>query len=142
MIEASSRKPRSQRINQLLGKVYEVEVLEREIKTTNAKLTKKNTELNNSLLEMRRMYILQQKRNPRLMKDNSRLYRMIRLLRLQTKNSNPNSQAHLVLETLVEATISLQDQEAAYDAADIPNPMQVAEIPEGQNCSRKRVIKI
>ena len=83
MAEASSSKPRSQRINQLLGQVYELEVLEREIKRTNARLTKKNTELHNSLLEMIVMYILWQKRNLRLMKDNSRLYRMIRLLRLQ-----------------------------------------------------------
>ena len=42
--EASSSKPRSQRINQLLGKVYELEVLEREIKRTNARLTKKNSD--------------------------------------------------------------------------------------------------
>ena len=80
--EASSSKPRSWRINQLLGQVYELEVLEREIKKTNARLTKKNTELHNSLLEMRGMYILLQKRNLRLMKDTSRLYRMVRLSRL------------------------------------------------------------
>ena len=58
MAKASSRKPRSLRINQLLGKIYELEVLERETKRTNARLTKKNTELHNSLLEMRGMYIL------------------------------------------------------------------------------------
>ena len=120
-------------MNQLLGKVYEVEVLEREIKRTNARLTKRNTELHDSLLEMRGMYILLQKRNLRLMKDNVRLYRMIRLLRLQMNNSNPKSQEHLTLETLVEVSISLQDPDAACDAATIPNPMQVAEIPEGQN---------
>ena len=79
------------------------------------------------------MYTIPQKRNLRLMKDNARLYRKIRLSRLQTKNSNPKSQAHLVLETLAEAAISLQDLEAACDVAAIPNPMQVAEIPEGQN---------
>ena len=49
------------------------------------------------------------------------------------KNSNPKYQAHLALETLAEAAISLQDPEADCDAAAIPNPMQVAEIPEGQN---------
>ena len=82
MTGASSRKPRSQRINQLLVKLYELEVLEREIKITNARLTKRNTELHDSLLEMRGMYILLQKRNLRLMKDKSRFYRMIRLSRL------------------------------------------------------------
>ena len=81
---------------------------------------------------MRGMYILLQKINLRLMKDNTRHYRMIRLSRLQTKNSNPNSQAHLALETLAEAAISLQDPEATHDGATIPNPMQVEEVPEGQ----------
>ena len=56
---------------------------------------------------MRGMHILLQKRNLRLMKDNARLYRKIKLSRLQMKNSNPKSQAHLVLETLEEAAISL-----------------------------------
>ena len=82
---------------------------------------------------MRGMYILLQKRNPRLMKENAKLYRMIRLSRLQTKNSNPKAQAHLALETLAEEAISLQGSEVSCDVATIPNPMQVAEIPEGQN---------
>ena len=66
------------------------------------------------------------------MKDNSRLYSMIRLLRLGNKISNPSSQAHLVLETLAEAAIILQDLEASHDAYVIPNPIQVEEILEGQ----------
>ena len=59
--KASSSKPRSQRVNQLLRKVCELEVLEREIKRTNAVLTKKNTQLNNSLLEMKGMYFCYKK---------------------------------------------------------------------------------
>ena len=55
------------------------------------------------------------------MKDNSRLYRMIRLSRLHTKDSNPKT--HLALETLAEAAISLQDPEAAHDAVFILNPI-------------------
>ena len=55
MEKASSNKPRSQRVNQLLRQVYELEFLEREIKRTNVVLTKKNTQLNNSLLEMKGM---------------------------------------------------------------------------------------
>ena len=90
MEKDSSSKPRSQRVNQLLRKVYELEVLEREIKRTNVVLTKKNTQLNNSLLEMKGRYFLLLKRNLRFMKDNTRLYRMTRLLRLQVNNSNLN----------------------------------------------------
>ena len=68
------------------------------------------------------------------MKDNTRLYRMIRLLSLQMKNSNsnPRSQAHFALETLAEATTSFQDPKAAHDDAALSNPMQMEEIPEGQ----------
>ena len=107
MEETSSRKPRSQRINQLLGKIHELEILDREIKRNNAILTKKNIELHNSLLEIRGMYVLLKRRNLRLMKDKSRLHRMIRLSRLQKKNSNPSSQSHLTLETLADAAMTL-----------------------------------
>ena len=79
---------------------------------------------------MRGMYVLLKRRNLRLMKDNSRLYRMIRISRLQKKDSNPKT--HLVLETLAEPAVSLQDPEVAHDIADIPNLMQVEEVREGQ----------
>ena len=89
-------------------------------------------ELHNSLLQMRGMYVPLKRRNLRLMKDNSRLYKMIRLVRLKKKNSNPSSKSHFALETLVEAAISLQNLEVAHDIADIPNLMQVEEVLEGQ----------
>ena len=59
----------------------------------------------------------------RLMKDNSRLYKMIRRSRLQKKDSNPRT--HLALEILAEEAISLQNPEVAHDIFDIPNLMQV-----------------
>ena len=74
----------------MLRRVYELEVLEREIKRNNAMLTKGNKELHNYFLEMRGMYILLKIRNLRYMKENTRLYKMISLLRLQVKNSIPN----------------------------------------------------
>ena len=80
--KASSSKPRAQKVNQLLRQVYELEVLEREIKRNNAMLTKRSKELHNYFLEMRGMYILLKRRNLRYMKDNTRLYRMIKILRL------------------------------------------------------------
>ena len=55
---------------------------------------------------------------------------MIRRSRLQKKYSNPRT--HLMLETLVEATISLQNPEVAHDIADTPNLMQVEKVLEGQ----------
>ena len=67
MEKDSSRKPRAQRVNQLLRKVYELKVLEREIKRNNAMLTKRNKELHNFVLGMRGMYVL-------LIKDKSKIH--------------------------------------------------------------------
>ena len=78
---------------------------------------------------MRGMYVLLKRRNMRLMKDNPRLYRMIKMLRLQ--KNHPNSKIDLALETLAEATVSLEYPEVSQDVADIPNIMQVEEVPEG-----------
>ena len=55
------------------------------------------------------------------MKDNTRLYRMIRLQRLQVKDAKPNPSTHLTLETLAEAAVSLQHQDSSQDAANLPN---------------------
>ena len=70
----------------------------------------------------------------RFMQDNTRLYRMIKLLRFQLKNSNSNPiyEAYLALETLAEVAMSLQDLEVAHDAAIFPNPMQAEEVLEDQ----------
>ena len=59
-----------------------MEILDREVKRNNAVLTKNNAKLHNSLLEMRGMYVLLKRRNLRLMRDNKKIYRMIRLMRL------------------------------------------------------------
>ena len=45
--ETSSSKPRFQRAKQLLEKIHELEILDREIKRNNARLTKINKELHN-----------------------------------------------------------------------------------------------
>ena len=67
------------------------------------------------------MHILMKRRNLRYMKENTRLYKMIRLLRLHVKNSRPNPITHFALETLSEATVSLQNPESIQDAANLPN---------------------
>ena len=132
MEKYSSSKPRAQKVNQLLRQVYELEVLEREIKMNNAMLTKRNKQLHDSFLKMRGMYILLKRRNLRYMKDNTRLYRRIRLLRLQVKNSKITPSTHFSLETLAEATIILQNLESIHAIVDPPNVEQVEERSEGK----------
>ena len=107
--ETSTSKPRSQRVNKLLEEIRELEFLDKEIKINNARLTKRNKELHNSVMEMRGMYVLLKRRNLRLTKDNTRLYRMIRIPRLQVNisKSNSRSQTHFALEALAEVVLSL-----------------------------------
>ena len=80
--KASSSKPKTQRINQLLRQVYEMEILEREIKNNNVALTSRNKLLHKYYLEQRERYIFLKRLNKRYLKDNTRLYRMIRIQRL------------------------------------------------------------
>ena len=85
-----------------------MEILEREIKKNNEILTKRNKQLHNFFLEMRGRYILLKRRNLRFMKDNTRLYMMIRLQILQLKEAKANPSNHPTLETLVKFAVSLQ----------------------------------
>ena len=71
------------------------------------------------------------------MKDNTKLYKKIRASKLQTKDSNPQSQAHHNMETLVEAAMNLYNLEVVSDSTTIPNPIQVTETPEEQHGSFK-----
>ena len=53
----SYSKPKTQKINQLLRQIYEMEILEREIKKNNVALTSRNKLLHKSYLEQRERYI-------------------------------------------------------------------------------------
>ena len=71
------------------------------------------------------------------MKDNTNLYRKIRLSKLQTKNSNPQSQTHHKMETLAEVAMNIYNPETTYDSTTIPNPIQITETLEDQHWSFK-----
>ena len=75
---------------------------------------------------MRERYIFLKRLNKIYMKDNTRLYRMIKLQRLHMKDAKPNPSTHLTLETLAAAVISLQHPESGQVAAHLPN-MEPAE---------------
>ena len=94
---------------------------ERQIKKNNATLTKRNKLLHNSYPEMRERYVFLKRLNKRYLKDNTRLYRMIRLQRLHMKDANPKPSTHLTLETLAKAAISLQPLESSQVATNLPN---------------------
>ena len=78
------------------------------------------------------MYVLLKTRNLRYMKDNTRIYRMIRLLRMHLNISRSNPSSHFTLETLAEAAVSLQNPKVIQEVADFPNIGQDEEILEYQ----------
>ena len=77
------------KINQLLRQVYELEVLEREIKRINGRLTKRNAELYDSLQKIKRKNTKLEESNLRLRKEKVRLCRKIKLSKLQIRNPSP-----------------------------------------------------
>ena len=125
--KASSSKPKTQKINQFLRKVYETEVLVREVKRNNATLTSRNKLLHKSYLELRERYAFLKGLNKRYLKNNIRLYRMISLQRLQIKEAKLNLSTHLTLETLVEVVVSLKPLEASQASLNRPNIEPVEE---------------
>ena len=70
---------------------------------------------------MKEMYVFIKILNKRYLKDNTRLYRIIRLQMLQMKDAKPNPSTHITLETLAEAAVSLQPPESSQDVANLPN---------------------
>ena len=71
--EASTSKPKnssSQKINQLLRQVYELEILEIEIKRRNKNLVERNVELYDSFHILAKMYVKLEKKNKKLTQEN------------------------------------------------------------------------
>ena len=72
-----------------------MEILEREIKKNITTLMSRNKLLNKYYLQLIERYSFLKKLNKRYLKDNTRLYRMISLQRLQMKEAKLNPSTHL-----------------------------------------------
>ena len=80
-----------------------------------------NVELYDNYQNLLEKYNKVTERNKMLMRNNTKLYRNIRLLRLQTKTSISQPKEHVDLKTLAEATINLaKDSEASVKDIVIP----------------------
>jgi type I site-specific restriction endonuclease len=113
LAEASASRPRparSQKINQLLKKVYELEVSEKQIKKKNAELVDKNVELYDISQDVMDKYDKTLDKNKLLMKENTKLNRQLRLLRLKMKETQTPTPKHSGLETLAELATSLEKE--------------------------------
>jgi hypothetical protein len=86
-----------------------MEVLERVIKKTNAELTERNAKLYNINQNVKEKHDKIKDRNRVLIKENIKLYRQLRLLRLKIKESQPLAQDHTGLETLAKLATTMVD---------------------------------
>jgi hypothetical protein len=112
LAKASSSKPKAskaQKINKLLKQIYEMEVLERVIKKENTDLTERNAELFNMNQSLKEKHDKIKDRNRVLIRENMKLYRQLRLLRLKLKDSQPPTQDQTGLETLAELATTMVD---------------------------------
>jgi hypothetical protein len=101
---------RSQKKNQLLKKVYELEVSEKQIKKKNAELVDKNVELYDISQDVMDKYDKTLDKNKLLMKENTKLNRQLRLLRRKVKETQTPTLEHSGLETLAELATSLEKE--------------------------------
>jgi hypothetical protein len=89
-VGASSRKPKSsstQKVRKLLQQTYEMEVLIRVIKKANTDLTERNAELFKINQTLKEKHDKIKDKNRVLIRENMKLYRQLRILRLKLKES-------------------------------------------------------
>jgi hypothetical protein len=111
--KASPNRPRlakSKKINQLLKKVYELEVSKKQIKKKNVELVDRNVELYDINQGVMDKHDKTQYGNKLLMKENTNLYRQLRILRLKMKETWTPTPKHSRLETIAELATSLEKE--------------------------------
>jgi hypothetical protein len=110
--EVSSSKPqkgKTRKINKLLREIYEMEVLERVIKKVNTDLTEKVAELFKENETLKEKHNSIKGRNRELIKENMKLYRQLRVLRLKLKKFEPPEEEQTGLDTLANLATTIMD---------------------------------
>jgi hypothetical protein len=109
-VEASSSKPqkgKARKINKLLREIYEMEVLERVIKKANADLTEKVAELFKENETLKEKHDSIKGRNRELIRENMKLYRQLRVLRLKLKKFESSEEEQTGLDTLANLATTI-----------------------------------
>jgi hypothetical protein len=102
-----SKPTRFQNINQLLRRVYDLKIFEKQIKKRNVDI---NVELYDKCQDVMEKHDKTLDRNKMLMKENTKLYRHLRPLRLKMKDSQTSTPKHLGLETIAKLSTTLDDE--------------------------------
>jgi hypothetical protein len=126
--EPSTSKPalsRSRKINKLLKRFYELEYLEKQVKKKNTQLIDKNVELYDMSQEVKEKHDKTLERNKLLMRENTKLYRRPRLLRLKMKQPQTLVARHSGLETLAKMATSLEkEKETSTQYLEVSSPVR------------------
>ena len=110
--EASSskcQKGKTRKINKLLREIYEMEVLERVIKKENADLTEKVAELFKENETLKEKHNSIKGRNRELIRENMKLYRQLRVIRLKLKKFESSGEEQTGLDTLANLATTMID---------------------------------
>jgi hypothetical protein len=108
--EASSSKPqkgKTRKINKLLREIYEMEVLERVIKKENSDLIEKVVELFKENETLKENHDSIKGRNRELIRENMKLYRQLRELRLKLKKFESAEEEKTGLDTLANLATTI-----------------------------------
>jgi len=111
-VEASSSKPqkgKTRKINKLLREIYEMEVLERVIKKANIELTEKVADLFKENETLKEKHNSIKGRNRELIRENMKLYRQLRVLRLRLKKLESPEEEQTGLDTLANLATTMID---------------------------------
>jgi hypothetical protein len=110
--EASSSKPqkgKTRKINKLLREIYEMEVLERVIKKENTELTERVADLVKENETLKEKHDSIKGRNRELIRENMKLYRQLRVLRLRLKKLESPEEEQTGLDTLANLATTIID---------------------------------
>jgi hypothetical protein len=110
--EASSSKPqkgKTRKINKLLREIYEMEVLERVIKKANTDLTERVADLFKENETLKEKHLSIKGRNKELIRENMKLYRQLRALRLRLKKLESPEEEQTGLDTLANLATTIID---------------------------------
>ena len=108
--EDSSRKHqkgKTGKINKLLREIYEMKVLERVIKKANADLIEKVAELFKENETLKENHNSIKGRNRELIRENMKLYRQLRVLRLKLKKFESSEEKQTGLDTLANLATTM-----------------------------------
>jgi hypothetical protein len=111
-VGASSRKPkasRTQKVRKILQQIYKMEVLIRVIKKSNTDLTERNAEIFKINQTLKEKHDKIKDRNRVLIRENMKLYRQLRILRLKLKEFQSPGQEKTGLETLANLATTMVD---------------------------------